>query len=405
MKRIFAHLVLIIVLTGSQGMAVVSALSPEQKKVYRSGIGYFDVADCGEACSCGGAGASAGDTQLYGSENAEIVFNFFVSKGYKPFQAAGIIGNMSVESGVEPQRLQGTQSGIKTPAESVSGNIGWGLVQWTPASKFINTQSPKSKANEIGVQLEFLWNQLEGKGPLPEKQAGDQLKTTTNVEDAVLAFQGNTKVGGKYSGFERPADQRGSVSERTSRAKAALAKFGSGVVTDAAEPGSTVCTVSNEGGAGEVVGEYAFPVPKKFYTQHPEWFSAPHHDYPASDIPVPTGTPVYSMTGGRIIKAPAGGACGIGVIIDSGGVQYTYCHGSDGGAVSGAKQGDTVKAGQLIMHSASTGESSGPHLHIEIETNGGQNRCPQELLVGIAKGSPVDAKSLPTSGCSYKGKR
>lgn len=36
---------------------------------------------------------------------------------------------------------------------------------------------------------------------------------------------------------------------------------------------------------------YALPVDRYWYEQHPDWFSRPHHDYPAIDIPVPTGTP------------------------------------------------------------------------------------------------------------------
>lgn len=115
--------------------------------------------------SCSGAG------NLSGNDNVEKVFNFFVFKGLEPFQSAGIVGNMTIESGVEPQRLQGTAADVKTPAETVdlSTKLGWGIVQWTPARKFIDTQKPIRKANELGVQLEFLWDQLEGRGPLPEK--------------------------------------------------------------------------------------------------------------------------------------------------------------------------------------------------------------------------------------------
>lgn len=199
---------------------VVMGLSAEQRKLLNKGIYYYDLTSC--------VGGGSGGVELIGSENAEKVFNFFIAKGYKPFQAAGIIGNMAVESGVEPQRLQGTPPGTKTPAETFSGSAGWGIVQWTPGSKMIDTFNPKSEANDLGNQLEFLWKQLEGGGPLPEKQAGDDLKSTTNMPDAVLAFQGNQKVGGKYFGFERPEDQSGTVSIRTDAAKAALAKYGSG---------------------------------------------------------------------------------------------------------------------------------------------------------------------------------
>ncbi len=187
---------------------------------------------------------SCGSASLIGSENAEKVFNFFRGKGMEAWQAAGIIGNMTAESGVEPQRLQGTPIDVKTPAESFSGSLGWGIVQWTPGSKFIDTINPISKANELGVQLEFLWKQLEGKGPLPEKQAGDELKRTTDVESATVAFQGTEPGGtvqyegksyGPYTGFERPADKQGSIAFRIDTAKSIFAKYGSNDGGGAAE--------------------------------------------------------------------------------------------------------------------------------------------------------------------------
>lgn len=219
----------------------VAALTDEERaSIARDSVWYTSEV---VASGCSGTG------DLSGNGNAEKVFNFFVSKGLKPFQAAAIIGNMTVESGVEPQRLQGTAAAVKTPAEQVdpSTELGWGIVQWTPARKFINTQRPIWKANELGVQLAFLWDQLEGRGPLPEKQAGDDLKATTSVEDAVLAFQGNRQVGGKYFGFERPADQRGTVDLRTAAARDALAKFGSGSGTTTSSGGCTSVALGTDG--------------------------------------------------------------------------------------------------------------------------------------------------------------
>jgi murein DD-endopeptidase MepM/ murein hydrolase activator NlpD len=142
------------------------------------------------------------------------------------------------------------------------------------------------------------------------------------------------------------------------------------------------------------------PVDQKWYDQNPVWFSKPHHDYPAADIPVPLGTPVYAVTSGRVIRAPAGYGLGEGVtIMGDDGYQYDYGHGSDGGKI--VKVGDIVKAGQLIMHSASTGNSTGPHLHLGISKNRVKS-CPQKLLIALGEKSATlpTPQSLPTSGCS-----
>lgn len=163
------------------------------------------------------------------------------------------------------------------------------------------------------------------------------------------------------------------------------------------EPGDPSATCAS--GVPAIVGDYAFPVEMHWYESHPQWFTKPHHDYPAADIPVPTGTPIFAVAAGTVTKAPSGGACGQGVIITGDdGATYLYCHGSDGGQV--VKPGDHVEPGQLLMHSASTGNSTGPHLHLGIRIDG-QNRCPQPFLAAIAEGAPITPQSLPASGCSY----
>jgi murein DD-endopeptidase MepM/ murein hydrolase activator NlpD len=153
------------------------------------------------------------------------------------------------------------------------------------------------------------------------------------------------------------------------------------------------------GQAGGVFDGYALPVDRHWYDEHPSWFTKPHHDYPAADIPVPTGTPIYSVTGGSVTGTPTTGRCGIGVVIDGDdGARYTYCHGLPGSTTVAV--GDRVEAGQQVMLSASTGNSSGPHLHLGIRVNG-EDRCPQPMLVAIAEGLGPAPLTLPSSGCTY----
>lgn len=103
------------------------------------------------------------------------------------------------------------------------------------------------------------------------------------------------------------------------------------------------------------------------------------------------------MTDGVVVGTPNSGKCGTGVVFNGDdGVQYTYCHGQPGSqAVS---IGDRITVGQHILDSASTGNSTGPHLHLSIET-GGAKRCPQAFLVSIAEGQPLMPNGLPPTGC------
>ncbi|MGQ0823770.1 MAG: peptidoglycan DD-metalloendopeptidase family protein [Actinomycetota bacterium] len=151
---------------------------------------------------------------------------------------------------------------------------------------------------------------------------------------------------------------------------------------------------------GDIVvsGNYALPIERRWYDEHPEWFTQPHHDYPAIDIPVPVGTPLYAVTNGVVVGTPIGGKCGFGVVFNGDDdAQYTYCHGQPGShAVS---IGDRVTVGQYLLDSASTGNSTGAHLHFGIETRGAK-RCPQSFLASIAEGRRVAPRGLPTTGCT-----
>jgi murein DD-endopeptidase MepM/ murein hydrolase activator NlpD len=87
------------------------------------------------------------------------------------------------------------------------------------------------------------------------------------------------------------------------------------------------------------------------------------------DFPVPSGTNVYATGGGKVISAGWGGSNGFGnvIVIDHGfGLQSTYGHLSK----IEVQVGQNVKRGDVIGLSGSTGLSSGPHLHYQIEQFG-----------------------------------
>ena len=158
---------------------------------------------------------------------------------------------------------------------------------------------------------------------------------------------------------------------------------------------------------------YAYPGPRELFATAP--VDSPHHDYPAWDWPIPSGTPVYAVRGGSIAavqywpqnwwdygcgtNATGCSTCGIGVTVDDDtGVRWTYCHAS---AVH-VQVGDTVAAGTQILTSGDTGRSSGPHLHLQIHTPDGALRCPQPLLRSLRdRGTGLDPNTLPTTGCVY----
>ncbi|HJT96122.1 MAG TPA: peptidoglycan DD-metalloendopeptidase family protein [Mycobacterium sp.] len=166
---------------------------------------------------------------------------------------------------------------------------------------------------------------------------------------------------------------------------------------DRRDPPATLESPSCATGDLVISGDYALPVERRWYDEHPAWFTRPHHDFPAIDLPVAIGTPVYAVTNGVIVGTPTDGDCGIGVVLNGDdGAQYTYCHGGPG--TQTVAIGDRVTAGHHVMDSASTGNSTGPHLHFSVATDGAY-RCPQTFLVAIVDGRAVAPKGLPGTGC------
>lgn len=88
------------------------------------------------------------------------------------------------------------------------------------------------------------------------------------------------------------------------------------------------------------------------------------------DYAVPCGSPVYATADGIVIQSAWAGHSGMRVTIDHGtSVETGYSHNSR----LIAKVGDSVKQGQLIAFSGTTGNSTGCHVHFEVIINGRWN--------------------------------
>lgn len=63
--------------------------------------------------------------------NADLVHVFFRSKGWTDNAIAAMLGNMQTESSINP----GIWENLTVPPEGTT-NVGYGLVQWTPYTKY-----------------------------------------------------------------------------------------------------------------------------------------------------------------------------------------------------------------------------------------------------------------------------
>ena len=123
----------------------------------------------------------------------------------------------------------------------------------------------------------------------------------------------------------------------------------------------------HSGGTTTGSGSGIFIVPIKSYSYistNGYYSSGKFHG--AIDYAVDSGTPVYAAADGVVMTTkdlPT--SYGTYVVIQhANGLQTWYGHGTRG-SIS-VSPGQTVKQGQQIMLSGSTGNSSGPHLHFEV---------------------------------------
>ena len=90
--------------------------------------------------------------------------------------------------------------------------------------------------------------------------------------------------------------------------------------------------------------------------------------HPGIDIAGASGTPVVATADGIVVHSDwdDGGYGKLVQIAHGNGIETLYGHNS----ASVVSNGQTVKRGQLIAYSGSTGSSTGPHVHYEIRVNG-----------------------------------
>jgi murein DD-endopeptidase MepM/ murein hydrolase activator NlpD len=95
-----------------------------------------------------------------------------------------------------------------------------------------------------------------------------------------------------------------------------------------------------------------------------------------TDFAAPSGTPVMAVGAGEIVKAGSAGAYGNRIIIrHEDGTETWYCHLS-----RIAQRSGSVGAGEVIGNVGSTGNSTGPHLHLEVRPDGGDPVNPRTWL-------------------------
>lgn len=101
------------------------------------------------------------------------------------------------------------------------------------------------------------------------------------------------------------------------------------------------------------------------YRTHPIFGTTIYHS--GIDIGVDEGTPVHAADAGVVVEADWISGYGYAVVIDHGnGLSTLYGHNSS----LAVSAGQSVSQGEVIAYAGSTGNSTGPHVHFEVRSNG-----------------------------------
>jgi chromosome segregation ATPase len=112
----------------------------------------------------------------YGNSNEDIIWNFLKSKGLSDSAVAGVMGNLQMESSLNPNAL----------GRPTKQGRAFGIAQWlggrrTGLENFAKQRGTSS--SDINTQLEWLWHELTGS----EKSSLDYLMSNSNASASTIA--------------------------------------------------------------------------------------------------------------------------------------------------------------------------------------------------------------------------
>jgi hypothetical protein len=259
-----------------------------------SGTCFYNPNDC--------SSSTTSNISLIGNDNEQKIYNYFISKGLSPVQAAGIDGNFGQESHWNPYDSGGYLAQWSTSRQA-------GLAQLASQENLPITN--------LGVQLDFVWQELNS----DYKSVLTNLEATANIGSAVNVFMGPDNLNGlpvpvtdpsqRSGGYEDPGIPEGQ--NRLSYAESALALYGNGAspgsspITTGSACGTTASTAS-VGNCSSITGDPKILCEAEQYNGIYYEYGGGHSGYSSfiANCPDPSNPPNNQPNGGPVNGDPSG---------------------------------------------------------------------------------------------------
>jgi hypothetical protein len=145
----------------------------EQQKDLENQIRTGKVRETGIVTLDTGSSSSFSSSRATGNDRASTIWNFFASKGFSDSVIAGILGNLRLESGLNPE--------AKNPSSGASGIAQWLGSRLTGLKRYAGSMGKSWKS--LDVQLNYLWKELN----TTEKRTLNWLLNNQNASPETVA--------------------------------------------------------------------------------------------------------------------------------------------------------------------------------------------------------------------------
>jgi murein DD-endopeptidase MepM/ murein hydrolase activator NlpD len=223
----------------------------------------------------------------------------------------------------------------------------------------------------------------------PEDTAGQALAQATHASSAQAVHHGDA-AGADSTAAHRLVEREVRISRDSSRQALADAtgkelRGPGGAKGKEKNAGIAKLAADAEKAAAEIArNAWQLPIARGVYrlsSEFGECSSLWSHCHTGLDFAAPSGTPILAIANGVVTETSYAGAYGNRTIMTlEDGTELWYCHQT----AFESQPGETVVAGQTIGYVGSTGNSTGPHLHLEVRPGGGDPVDPAAAMA--AKG-------------------